>query len=94
MTRCGNEEDIFRAWDVNGDGEVSTEEFMQVLRDKFNYEFTDDQFLELFHMFDEDGDGRLTVEEVVSSVATEMDKITLTGEQLLSKYQFTKNIYY
>lgn len=56
--------DLIRSWDKNGDGEISTIEFRQAVRNQLGVRATNDEIDELFKSFDADGSGKLDLKEL------------------------------
>ena len=57
---------VFQAMDTNGDGQLSEDELLQVLR-KCGYNLTRQQVKKLATNLDKDGDGHISFEEFMST---------------------------
>lgn len=56
--------DLFKRWDLNGDGEISLAEFEQALPELGFHECTAEQAQRLFAAFDHDGSGDISLREL------------------------------
>lgn len=97
---ANTEEDMFFRMDVNGDGKVILQEYVDLFIPHFDIKNTNrDEFLSLeefsssptaFNLADEDGDGRLSREEYRNLYVMQFKKRDANGDGILVLDEMTK----
>merc|ERR1711871_601104 len=72
-------DEVFRTWDINGDGKLSKEEIKLGYAEFFGKSLSDDEVDEMFARVDQDGNGEIEYSEFVVATMNEKHLLSATS---------------